>query len=226
MALDDVQNPNSLSAKFRRKRDVKLRGLIEAIANERGAVTILDIGGTVGYWRRLGCDFLRAHKAHVVVTNFVASELTDLGGDGDIFEQAVANGCDLSEFGDASFDLAHSNSVIEHVGDWRNMKAFAAETRRVGRAYYVQTPNFWFPVDPHYYKFPIIHWLPRPVRARLFNSLAITHSGRIPTLDMAYQVIDDTRLLDGGQFRFLFSDAEISSERVAGLSKSYIAIRR
>src|SRR3546814_10323990 len=66
-----------------------------------------------------------------------------------------------------SFDIAHSNSVIEHVITWDNMKNFARETRRVAAWHYVQTPYFWFPVDPHFYKLPFYHWLPRPLRAKL-----------------------------------------------------------
>jgi len=225
MGLSDTRDPNSLSSKLRGKRDVRLRALIDAIAAEKGSVSILDVGGTIEYWQRLGLEFLRQRKVKLVVTNLVPSELTSMTGNEDLFSMAVVNGCDLSIYGDASFDLVHSNSVVEHVGDWSNMKAFASETRRVGQRYYVQTPNFWFPIDPHYYKFPLIHWLPTPLRARIFNALPVTHSGRVDGVDKAYQVIDSTRLLDSRQFQFLFPDAVISTEWFAGLPKSHIAVR-
>jgi len=106
------------------------------------------------------------------------------------------------------------------------MKSFAAETRRVGRNYYVQTPYFWFPFDPHYYRMPMFHWFPRPVRARLLNSLPLATIGRIEGVDLAFDVVDRARLLDGRQFRFLFPDAKVSFERFGGLAKSMVAIRR
>jgi hypothetical protein len=49
--------------------------------------------------------------------------------------------------------------------------------------------------------------------------------GRIEGVDMAFDVVDRARLLDGRQFRFLFPDAKISFERFGGLAKSMVAIR-
>ena len=49
--------------------------------------------------------------------------------------------------------------MIEHVGNHGAQQRFAEEIRRVGRNYYVQTPNRWFPVEPHFVT-PFIHYLP------------------------------------------------------------------
>ena len=51
-------------------------------------------------------------------------------------------------FADGEFDLAYCSSVIEHVAPARR-GAFAAELRRVARGWYVQTPAWSFPVEPH-----------------------------------------------------------------------------
>ena len=224
--LGDPRNENSLSTKMRRRRDIQLRALIDDIHSAKGSVSILDMGGTIQYWERVGLDYLRERKVSIVLVNREAAELGSAGGDGDLFQTAVGDACDLPQYGDGQFDLAHSNSVIEHVETWGNMKAFARETRRTGKAYYIQTPYFWFPVDPHYYRMPLFHWFPRPIRARMLNALPITYVGRVQGIDMAYEVVDRARLLDGRQFRFLFPDGEISFERFAGLPKSMVAIRR
>lgn len=184
------------------------------------------MGGSVQYWRRVGLDFLRESRVKVTVLNIVETELKLGPSEPDLFVARVGDGCDLSDMADGQFDLVHSNSVIEHVGNWARMKQFAAETRRVGRSYYVQTPYYWFPVDPHYYRFPMIHWLPRPLQARLLTRFPIASAGRVRSLDAALRVLDGTQLLDRRQLEIAFPDATLVRERVAGLTKSLIAIRK
>jgi SAM-dependent methyltransferase len=60
-------------------------------------------------------------------------------------------------FADGEFDLVYCNSVIEHVPPARRA-AFAKELRRVGRGWYVQTPAWSFPIEPHAL-LPGAHWL-------------------------------------------------------------------
>jgi len=212
--------------RLRRRRDVQLRSLIRSIAADTGSITILDLGGTLAYWRRVGLDFLREVGARITIVNIQPRELSAEGTGVEGFAEVVGDACHLDDFADDSFELVHSNSVVEHVLTWSNMKAFAAETRRVGKNYYVQTPYFWFPIDPHFYRVPMFHWLPRPVRARLLNRFPIAYVGKvIPDVDLAFQAIERTQLLDARQFRFLFPDAAISFERFVGLPKSLIAIR-
>jgi hypothetical protein len=225
LRLADTGDPKSLSTKFRQKRDIRLRGLISDIA-AKGGLRILDVGGSVEYWRRVGLDFLREHQATVTVLNVTATELKAEGADARLFTAVVGDACDLSSIDDGAYDLVHSNSVIEHVGDWARMKQFAAESRRVGRSYYIQTPYYWFPVEPHYYRAPMIHWIPRPLRARILTTFPVTYSGRVKSLDAAYGVLDGTQLIDRRQFEFLFPDATHCRERLMGLVKSLIAIRR
>src|SRR5689334_7028185 len=62
------------------------------------------------------------------------------------FERADA--AEALPFEDSSFELVYCSSVIEHVPRPRRA-AFAAEIRRVGRGWFVQTPAFSFPVEPH-----------------------------------------------------------------------------
>jgi SAM-dependent methyltransferase len=60
-------------------------------------------------------------------------------------------------FASGEFDLVYCASVIEHVPPARRER-FAAELRRVGRGWLVQTPAFSFPLEPHSL-LPAAHWL-------------------------------------------------------------------
>jgi SAM-dependent methyltransferase len=70
-------------------------------------------------------------------------------------------------FAEKEFDLVYCSSVIEHVPP-PHRDAFAAEIRRVGKAWFVQTPAFSFPLEPHAL-LPFAHWLPLPIRRRYWQ---------------------------------------------------------
>jgi len=133
--------------------------------------------------------------------------------------------CDLSSIADYSFDIVHSNSVIEHVGDWNRMLQFSKEIKRLAKNYYVQTPYFWFPIEPHCMT-PIFHWLPKPIRVSLVMKFTLGHWGRQSTVSGAVHTVESARLLDIKMFRELFEESEITIEKLLFLPKSLIAIKR
>jgi SAM-dependent methyltransferase len=71
-------------------------------------------------------------------------------------------------FADASFDVVHSNAVIEHVGTRERQEAFVREAVRVGRHVFLTTPNRWFPVEVHT-RLPLVHWLPESAAGRAYD---------------------------------------------------------
>lgn len=214
-----------VSEKFRARRDVMLRSLIARLPRREQQLRIIDVGGRSQYWRRVGVEFLRQMQVHINLVNIEAAEFDLQPGEDDLFTYAVGDACALPS-DDRQFDLYHSNSVIEHVGQWRHMQAMAREAQRVAVAHYVQTPNFWFPVDPHFPKLPLQHWLPHPLRARLMMALPLAAAGRARDLDDAYRFVDSSILLTTRQMRVLFPQSEICFERVLGLKKSVIAVSR
>jgi hypothetical protein len=220
-SLTDASNPKSLSNLFRRQRDVALREMIADISAESGCISILDIGGTSIYWERVGMEFLSQVNASVTVLNLPGVLSTTENSN--ILQNVTGNACDLSAYEDKYFDLSHSNSVIEHVGSWESMKSFAREAVRVSRYYYIQTPYFWFPFDPHFFQMPFFHWLPRPIKVSLLRSFPIGHAGRASDLNRAHRVAESSSLLDRQQMAFLFRGAEIQFERFYGFQKSIVA---
>ncbi len=179
---------------------------------------ILDVGGTPDLWR------LANLPGRLVIVN--------LGYDAWMARQAgfctvVADGCQLP-FRNGSFDLVFSNSVIEHLGTAERQKQFAREIARVGKGYFVETPNRWFPLEQHLMT-PLLHWLPRRWQqwvAPRFNLWACIER---PTPDRREHYVQHylqaIRLLDARSLRRLFPDSHIMRERWLGLTKALIAIR-
>jgi hypothetical protein len=93
----------------------------------------------------------------------------------------------------------------------------------------VQTPNRWFPIEQHLLT-PFLHWLPRSWQRALMPRLnwwrllvPVSSDRRDFYVD---HYLRDVRLLGPSQLRALFPEARILRERVLGVAKSLIALRR
>ena len=117
-------------------------------------------------------------------------------------------------FADGEFPLVFSSSVIEHMPR-ESQVLFAAEIRRVGQRYFVQTPNRWFPIEPHY-QLPLFQFLPRRARMALNCRCTLGWQQR--------GCWEEITLLSAHDLRRLFPGAEIYRERILGLTKSLMAI--
>lgn len=220
--LSNYDSPSSLGSRLRARRIGPLLEMIETTFIEHGSVDVIDIGGTEGYWDIVPSSFLAEHNVNITIVNLPRYSLPEDHGP---FRHASADGCDLSAFDDRSFHIAHSNSVVEHVGDWDRMVRFAHELSRVARKSFVQTPNYWFPMEPHSMA-PLIHWLPKPIRTWLVLHFQLGHWRRAASVDEAVRIVDSARLLNRKMFQELFPDSHVVTERVFLLPKSFIAVRR
>ncbi|RMF37243.1 MAG: class I SAM-dependent methyltransferase [Alphaproteobacteria bacterium] len=219
----DTNDPRSRASRFRRARFRRLDALLRGIVAKKGRARVLDIGGRRDYWRLLDPEL----APHVELTLLNYEDELAVGRDeADTMDVTYVqgDGCAMPQYGDASFDLAHSNSVIEHVGSLENMIRFADETRRVGEAYYMQTPYLWFPIEPHYGA-PFFHWLPAPTRAQLNNRFNIRYTKRREDYRAAAINADHIELVDQWLVRRLFPDGTLYRERFALMTKSLIVIR-
>jgi hypothetical protein len=201
---------------FRRQRMKLFLSLLEG---RQGEISVLDIGGTVDYWRAT-----RDLWGHLPL-KFTIVNLDVENRDDDEFAIRSGDACDLAEYADNSFDVVHSNSVIEHVGHWPQITAMAAEIRRLAPTYYLQTPNFWFPVEPHYRAIGF-QWLPESTRAAILTRHRLGFRGPTRSYDAAMRDVQTVNLLTATQIRVLFPDAQVRSERLLGFAKSLIALRK
>lgn len=208
----------SFSYKCRANRFAHIKALIDTIIEKNGQCRILDVGGTEYYWRIAGDLF---EKAPVTV-DLINLEKADVSAPW--CRSFAGDACNLDGIDTGAYDLVHSNSVIEHVGQWQQMASMAGHIRRIAPNYYVQTPYFWFPYEPHF-RFAGFHWLPETVRYKLLMRFNLGFGGKRETVDAAMRGIQSSNMLDQTQFESLFPDAQIRHERFFGLTKSLMAIR-
>lgn len=203
-----------------RFREVRFRTyvapILEAIIERKGSCNILDMGGDPECWQ----DEALPQAVQITILNI---ELKEKSAD-PRFEIMQGDARDVPHLASGRFDFVYSNSLIEHVGRWSDMKRTAAEIRRLAPAYYVQTPNYWFPVDPHS-NMPLLHWLPLPIQRRIVSAKARGFYKKPESFDEAMGIIDGTSMLDRKQMAELFPDAEVLAEPFLFFTKSFMAIK-
>lgn len=211
-------NQKSLAFQARQRRFRIVRQMIEDVIAKKGSCRIADVGGTEYYWQ-ISDGFVEQAPVEITLINLEAAPTK-----GNRFQSIAGDATDLSGIDDNAFDFVHSNSVIEHVGNWDQMSKMAANVRRLAPSYYVQTPNFWFPYEPHF-RCPFFHYLPEQVRAKLLMTFNLGFGGRRETLDEAMRAVQSAVLLDAKQMQVLFPDAEMKRERIAFLTKSLMMMK-
>ncbi|MBU2537746.1 MAG: class I SAM-dependent methyltransferase [Proteobacteria bacterium] len=201
---------------FRRKRG---RFLLTRFLNIRN-YKICDLGGSRHFWEKLNLDI---PPEQITIFNVSHGETSSIvGGAEDSIRVVLYDGKHIPVEGGA-FDLLVCNSVMEHVLPEQRV-ALVSEMRRVAKRVFCQTPAYEFPVEPHFV-FPFIHWLPRWLGFHLAKITPWRLLSRPSTANLR-SYWWDTQLLTGREVRALFPNAEILTERVLGLTKSYYIIEQ
>lgn len=137
-------------------------------------------------------------------------------------------------FKNKSYDIVFSNSLIEHVtGDKKLIMSFnlerfrksshkfqyniASEINRIGKRYFVQTPNKYFPIDSHTLLPFVIIYLPRRIQIILNKVINQLHIREISA---------DWNLLSKNDLAKMFPEALIYEEKFLGLTKSLVVIKK
>jgi hypothetical protein len=211
--LADAERPTSISNRMRERRFRLFDEMADTLPRP---LSIIDIGGTNEFWEQRGW----AGRDDVTVT------LVNLAEQEQRHENIVSttgDATDLRDHGDKSFDIAFSNSVIEHLFTRENQAAMAREIARVGKAYWVQTPNFWFPMEPHFLV-PGWQWMPEDARVAVLRRRGVGWMGRCEDPAVARRVVQEVRLLRRSEVADLFPEASIVAERFGGIAKSWMAL--
>jgi hypothetical protein len=204
-----------ISPHFRVRRELLFRRLFGDLI-EPGC-RILDAGGEPKYWEySIGAAKNFYQRCEIICVN-----LKTLESHSENIRCVIGDATAMPEFEDKSFDIVFSNSVIEHVGDFESQAAMAATVRRIGRYYFIQTPNYCFPIEPHFL-FPFANRLPIGVQ----YVVARYWPGHTRINDFSAKSKEylrtRNRLLKLRELRELFPDGTVVKERFLGMVKSFI----
>lgn len=211
--LSDSNSPDSLANRLRTKRFQQFEALAASLPRP---LRILDVGGENAFWENRGW----AGRADIQIfsLNLVPEEQQY-----DNIKPLAGDATNLAQFGDGSYDVAFSNSVIEHLFTFENQRRMASEIQRVGKAYWVQTPNFWFPMEPHFH-IPGWQWMPLALRVSTIRRRKCGWRGPCSDPVKARALVEELRLLSKGELKTMFPGAKLIPERFFGLVKSWTVI--
>jgi hypothetical protein len=199
---------------FRRRRMKRFYATLRPTSRTR----LLDIGGDPHTWlfESRSCEPVPVTLVNLHFPNpaaFNNSRFTAVHGDATNIP-----------FENQSFDIAYSNSVIEHMTTWERQQAVASEARRVAKNLWIQTPARHFPIEPHLLT-PFFQYLPKRLQLRLARRFTLWGILSKPSAAEINEFVSEIRLLTLREMKQLFPDCLILKERVLGLTKSYIAVR-
>ncbi len=205
---------SSLASRLRKKR---FKLFLDMVSSKGVPSTILDVGGWERYWEIQ--DFIKTDNTIILLNlNKVETHYPNVSS-------IAGDARDLSRFADQSIDIVFSNSVIEHLFTFEDQQKMANEVQRVGKNYYVQTPSYWFPLEPHFL-FPFFHWLPISLRVFLVMHFSLGWFKKADSRAEAMELVNEIKLLTCSEMKKLFPEAIIYKEKLFGITKSFIAISK
>ena len=181
----------SLGNKFRQKRmqffKTSLKGLNRPLR-------ILDVGGNEGFWVNAG--FHTESDIQITILNLTKAKVQYPN-----FESVIGDATELSQYEDKVFDIAFSNSVIEHLYNKENQIKMANEIIRVGKYHFVQTPNKYFFMEPHYL-LPFFQFLPKKLRYFILTKTKLSRNMKWNE-KAAKQYLEEIRLISNKEYKEL-----------------------
>lgn len=209
-SIVDNRNEASLSAAFRRKRFLHF---LSWIADFPRPVSILDVGGEPRFWEVMGLAGDSDYQVVLLNTALFQTAHANL-------HPLVGDASDLSRFRERQFQAVFSNSVIEHLGSYNRQQRMAQEVQRVGQRYFVQTPNRYFPLEPHFLV-PFFQFFPQLLQIALLRRFNLGWYAKTPDYEQAARLVRSHRLLSRRELSLLFPLGRLYPETVLGMVKSW-----
>lgn len=205
-----------LGKKFREDRFILFNNKINKLTKP---IDILDIGGTYKFWENMGFVKKLNPDNGITITLFnLKKEKVHHSS----FISFEGNATDLSEYSDNQYDIVFSNSVIEHLFTYENQIKMANEIMRVGKNYFIQTPNKYFPIEPHYF-FPFFQFMSFSMK-KMFMMKTKFVLGKYHDEKSVQRAHEEIRLLSRKELEKLFMNGIIHREKILGFTKSFMVM--
>lgn len=204
----------SLGSQFRKKRFLHFKNWVTSL-NLPQPIRILDIGGLSSYWENM--DDVWVTTLNITLLNLTIPEKRNEKH----FNYLAGDATNLLAIDDDSYDIVFSNSVIEHLHNYENQQKMAKEILRVGKHHYIQTPNKYFFLEPHYV-LPFFQFLPKKNQLFILTKTPFSRMKRWEFYE-AKNYVDEISLLSIAEMKSLFAHSSLYYERFFGLKKSIIA---
>lgn len=131
----------------------------------------------------------------------------------------VGDACDLP-WEDKHFDIVYSNAVIEHLGSFEKQKKMASEIMRVGKSWFITTPNRWYPFEFHM-RLPFVTWLPRNGYIRFGQIISYNHMEKKYTTGIKRNGL---RLITAKELKQCFPSSRIIKQRITFMAETLICV--
>lgn len=205
-------NERSISGKLREKR---LKFFYDFCSNLGKPVKILDLGGSDYHWKN--SEFINNKDFHITVVNIENQNTNELRN----FSFIKRDVSDLSFFEDKEYDVVYSNSLIEHIENFSKQKKLAEEIVRIGKHFFVQTPNYYFPVEPHFL-FPFFQFFPDRMKIMFIMRYDLGWYKKEKDKVKAAGLAASIHLLKEQELKEIFPEGKIYYEKYLSFKKSFI----
>jgi len=195
--------------------------LFNRIMSPTKDMKLLDVGAQINPNGRKKYHLIDTYpwKHNFTVVNISQEHISAIKKRYPEVETVVCDACELP-WPDKSFDVVFSNAVIEHLGSFERQKKMAAEIMRVGKRWFVATPNRWFPFEFHL-RLPFVTWLPGKNYLRIGRIVSYDH---IRGKYMFGAKRDDLRLMSARELEECFPSSKIIKQRVTFMAETLIAV--
>ena len=182
---------------------------------------ILDLGGQIDDGNNGGLQFIDsfAWKHNISVINITPAYIDAIKKKYPEIDAVIGDACALP-WPENHFDIVFSNAVIEHLGSYDNQMKMASEIMRVGKQWFITTPNRWFPFEFHM-RLPFVTWCPRRFHTFIGKVFSYNHG------DKKYRKgndFSDLRLLSKNDMQSFFPKSKIYKQRITFWPETIIAV--